>query len=52
MELLEITAKEYEELCDGCKYFYNSGAFHKLNREKAEQVVYFYLKEEKTNWHL
>ena len=33
MELLEITAEEYDEFCGEYKYFYNSGAFHKLNKD-------------------
>ena len=47
MELLEITAEEYDEFCGEYKYFYNSGAFHKLNKEKVEQVVYFLFKGKK-----
>ncbi|MCI8377468.1 MAG: hypothetical protein HFH72_02995 [Lachnospiraceae bacterium] len=47
MELLEITAEKYGELCGRCRYFYNSKDFHGLNEEKVEQVVYFLFKEKK-----
>lgn len=47
MELLEITAEKYGELCGTCQYFYNSKDFHGLNGEKVEQVVYFLFKEKK-----
>ena len=47
MELIEITAEEYEKLCDGYKYFYNSRAFHELNKGKVERVVYFLFRNRK-----
>ena len=47
MELKEITADEYDRFCSGYQYFYNSIAFHKLNRKKVEKVTYFLFKERK-----
>lgn len=47
MELIEITADEYGKFCSRYQYFYNSMAFHELNRKKVEKVNYFLFKEKK-----
>lgn len=47
MELLEITAEQYAELCGVCRYFYNSKDFHELNKLKVNRVVYLLFKEKK-----
>ncbi|RKI43901.1 hypothetical protein D7V86_01955 [bacterium D16-51] len=47
VELLEITAEQYGQLCGEFQYFYNSQDFHELNRSKVDRVVYFLFKEKK-----
>ncbi|MCM1157842.1 MAG: hypothetical protein NC300_09550 [Bacteroidales bacterium] len=47
MNVKIISAEEYEKICDSYQYFYNSMAFHELNRGKVERLEYLLFSEKK-----
>lgn len=52
MELKVVTGNEYDESCKEYQYFYNSRAFHELNRDKVDYVEYIVFTEKKKKFAL
>ena len=44
MVLEIVDGKTYQKIIGDYKYFYNSMAFHELNRKKADEVLFFLFK--------
>ena len=44
MVLEIVDEKTYQKIIGDYKYFYNSMAFHELNRKKADEVLFFLFK--------
>lgn len=47
MNLEVISAEEYERVCNSYQYFYNAKAFHELNKDKVDKVIYMIFFEKK-----
>lgn len=52
MVLEIVDEKTYQKIIGDYKYFYNSMAFHELNRKKADEVFFFFSKENIIKWAL